>query len=295
MNEPTGTILTDAGAAPRPPKRRFVDIAKTAIQTVATAWLIASAILFAYQRWVVFPTYMVPMADDWTWPGVKRVAVRTADGETLRGYWRPPAPGAGVVVTFHGNGSMPEPHAARFASGPWLRNGWGVLAVAFRGYPGSTGSPSEEGILADGEAATAFVRSEAPGAAVLFHGHSLGTGVAVAQAARHPSKGLYLEAAYSSLSAVARYRAPYMPTFLLWDTMRSEDRIAPVSAPILMVHGDADPLIPPAIGRRLAAAASRPVDFLEIPGDHMSLLGERDDLAEATFRNAAPSPPTNAR
>ena len=167
-----------------------------------------------------------------------------------------------------------------------------MLAIAYRGYPGSTGSPSEGGLIADGEAAVAFVRSRAPGAELLFHGHSLGSGVAVAMAARHASKGLFLDAPYSSVLAVARYRAPFLPTSLLRDTFRSDLRIPAVAARTVVVHGRTDPVIPDRFGRELAAAA-RPgnTEFISVPGDHFSILGEVDDVQEPLFRNAPETAP----
>jgi len=242
--------------------------------------------VFLGQRWLLYPRYLVPDWQGWSWPLIERVTVETADGERLKGFWKQPAPEAGVVITFHGNGSLPEPNAERFASAPWATRGWGVLAVAYRGYPGSTGSPDEAGLLADGEAAYAYAQRRVPGVPVLFHGHSLGTGVAVAMAARHPSKGLYLEAAYPSLEAVAHSVYPFLPTFLLLDTMHSDRRIPGVRSPALLVHGHEDTVIPPAFGRALAAAAGTGAAFVEITADHMSVFGLEDVRAEALFRDA---------
>ena len=133
-------------------------------------WVAAVALLAVYQRKLLYPTYAVAANEAWAMPGVTRVVVETADGERLRGYWKPPAPGGSVVVTFHGNGSSVVAHAARFAGPPWLLNGWGFLAVAYRGYPGSTGSPSEDGLLADGDAAVAFVEQESRNAQSCYTG-----------------------------------------------------------------------------------------------------------------------------
>lgn len=262
------------------------------LRLAIAVWACTAALALAGQRYLVFPAYLVRVPADWSWNGVERVAVATADGETLKGYWRPPAPGAPVVVSFHGNAAYPEPHAERFAAPPWSTAGWGMLAVAYRGYPGSTGSPSEAGLLADGEAALAFVEARAPGAGLLLHGHSLGSGVAVALAARHPAKGLYLEAPYSSVLAVARHRAPLLPTALLRDTFRSDERIGAVRARTVLVHGDADPVIPDRFGRELAGAARPGVaSFLSVRGDHFSIFGEADEAQEPLFRAAPALPP----
>ncbi|ACA16710.1 conserved hypothetical protein [Methylobacterium sp. 4-46] len=260
---------------------------------VAAATLLVAALppgLVAVQRRMIYPgasfTYdALPAPPE----GTAAIRVPTADGEILRALWRPPAPGCGVVVTFHGNASLPERHAARFAAGPWRARGWGLLALAYRGYAGSTGRPSERGLVADGLAALAEAARRAPGAPVLLHGHSLGTAVAVAVAATRPHLGLYLEAPFDSMLSMARLFFPALPAFVLRDTWRSDARIGAVAGPILIVHGDADPLIPLALAERLARAAPPGTRFLPVPGDHVSLLGQRDAEAEALFRAAIPA------
>jgi fermentation-respiration switch protein FrsA (DUF1100 family) len=248
-------------------------------------WLAAVAVLATYQRKLLYPTYAVAANEAWAMPGVTRVIVETADGERLRGYWKPPAPGGSVVVTFHGNASSAVGHAARFAGPPWSSNGWGFLAIAYRGYPGSTGSPNEDGLLADGAAAVAFVGKESQDAPILFHGHSLGTGVAVAIAAKYPSKGLYLEAPFDTMTAVATGHYPFVPGFILRDMFRSINRVPKVTSPILAVHGLADEIIPSERGRALAASAARGIKFIAIPGvGHNDVFGIRDVEAEAMFR-----------
>ncbi|AWN36670.1 alpha/beta hydrolase [Methylobacterium radiodurans] len=224
--------------------------------------------------------------------GTEAITVGTADGERLHALWRAPRPGCGVVVSFHGNASMPEFHAERFAADPWRAAGWGVLAPAYRGYPGSTGAPSEEGLIADGLAAVAEARARAPGAPVLLHGHSLGAAVAVAVAARLPPAGapagLYLEAPFDSLVSAARVHFPAAPGWLLRDTYRSDARIAGLRGPILIVHGTDDPVVPERLGRRLAEAGK--ARFEALPGDHVSILGARDKEAVALFGGARACP-----
>ncbi|MFE1600723.1 alpha/beta hydrolase [Methylobacterium sp. ID0610] len=250
----------------------------------------AGAGLWLFQRNLIYPgAHGIVKGRREPPPGVESIAVRTADGETLAALWRAPAPGCGLVVSFHGNASVPAMHAERFLGGPWAAHGWGFLAVAYRGYPGSTGRPSESGLIADGRAAVAEAGRRAPGSPVLLHGHSLGTAVAVAVAAERPHLGLYLEAPFDSMVAMARLRFPLMPSLLLRDTFRSDARIRAVTGPIVIVHGDADPVIPTQFGRRLAHAAPTGTRFAVVAGDHVSLLGREDSAAEALFRARVPA------
>lgn len=246
------------------------------------------------QRRLIYPGAYgeaAPAGDRAVPPGAAAITLETADGERLYALWRAPRPGCGVVVSFHGNASLPEYHAERFVADPWAAAGWGVLAPAYWGYPGSTGAPSEDGLIADGLAAVAAARARAPGAPILLHGHSLGAAVAVAVAARLPAgafAGLYLEAPFDSMVSAARVHVPAAPGWLLRDTYRSDLRIAGLSGPILIVHGTDDPVVPERLGRRLAEAGR--ARFEAIPGDHVSILGARDGEAAALFGAARACP-----
>ncbi|WP_019906012.1 alpha/beta hydrolase [Methylobacterium sp. 77] len=243
--------------------------------------------LFLFQRHLLYPGAFgagLRQTDRIVPAGTDAVSVTTADGHRLYGLWRAPEPGRGVVLTFHGNGSLPEPHAARFSTGVWRAAGWGVLAIAYRGYPGSTGSPSEAGLIEDGLAAYRLATKLAPEAPILLHGHSMGAAVAVALAAREPHLGLYLEAPFASMAQLVGERFPLLPGAILLDRWRSDRRIGEASGRILIVHGTDDPVIPVAHARELGAIAGDRAKLVALPGDHVSILGQRDEEAEATFR-----------
>lgn len=243
-----------------------------------------------YQRRLIYPgAYWSIGRPNVTRPArVEAVTVLTPDGERLHGLWRAPSPGCGVVLSFHGNGALPEPHAERFTDGPWHEGGWGLLTIAYRGYPGSTGSPSEAGLVQDGLAAHAFARQRATDAPILLHGHSLGAAVAVAVAERAEHIGLYLEAPFNSMSHVVHLHYPLIPSrWLLLDTFRSDTRIAGGDRPVMIVAADRDDIVPAKLALKLAAAAGARARFETVPGDHMSLLSGRDAEAERYFRQAS--------
>ncbi len=274
-------------------------VGKIMIVSLASAAFLYAALLgglFLWQRHVIFPGAFLGAVppDDALPASVVRANVITADGMVLRALWKAPRPGCGLVVSFHGNGSFPEQAAARFAGGAWARDGWGLLAIAYRGYPGSAGSPSETGLIDDGLAAYAEARRRAPTSPVLLHGHSMGGAVAIAVAERERGHaGLYLEAPFASVLALAQARLPFVPvSLMLRDPFRSDLRIGHVHGPVEIVHGTRDGVVPVSEGRRLAALGPPGTRFDAIPGDHVSILGARDDRIEPFFQKAIGGCPT---
>ena len=130
----------------------------------------------------------------------------TADGERVIVWHVAPRPGGHVVVYFPGNGDTLADSAGRFEA--ITSDGTGLVALSYRGYAGSSGSPSEQGLLSDAAATYAFAAAIYDPARIVLWGFSLGTGVAVAVAAEHPVGGLILEAPYSSIADVAAAAYP---------------------------------------------------------------------------------------
>ncbi|MFI4995462.1 MAG: alpha/beta hydrolase [Hyphomicrobiales bacterium] len=244
-----------------------------AIIAIAGYALIVGA-MYLYQRKLVFPVRpeRTPPTDA-GFPEAQEHVLVTDDGERIVTWLRPPADRRRpLFLMFLGNGDnlgIVAPNLRAMA-----QDGSGVLAVAYRGYSGSTGEPSEAGLTLDAEAAyrlaSSFVR---PSRIVLF-GYSLGSGVAVPLAARHDVAALVLLAPFSSAVAVAAADYPFIPVRLLMkDQFRSIDVIGKVKVPILMVHGERDPVVPIAFGRELYAAAPEPKRFLALPeADHFTLF-----------------------
>ena len=139
--------------------------------------------------------------------------------------------------------------------------------MSYRGYAGSTGHPSEQGLLQDAAAAYAFTTARYAADRIVVWGFSLGTGVAVALAADQPVGKLILEAPYSSTVDVAASLLRIVPVrWLMTDQFRSDQRIARVNAPVLIMHGEQDHAIPIAFGERLFALAREPKQFVRFPG-----------------------------
>ncbi len=122
--------------------------------------------------------------------------------------------------------------------------------LSYRGYGGSDGKPTEDGLIADARAAYDFARATYPDAKLVLWGESLGTGVAVALAAEKDVAAVILEAPFTSTADVAFSAYPFVPVRLLMkDQFRSDERIGKVKAPVLVMHGARDRIVPFRSGR----------------------------------------------
>lgn len=226
-------------------------------------------LLFLLQRSLLYPGASGQQLDPGgPPPWGEQVRIRTADGEDLAALYRPPAEGRPTVLFLHGNADNIVYYD--FLGDGFAADGLGLLALSFRGYPGSNGTPTETGLLQDGLAAFDWLAARDPASPVVVLGRSLGTGVAVNTAAERPAAGLVLVSSYDSIAAVAQAHYPWLPArMLVRDSFRSDLRIGRVRAPKLFLHGELDSVIPISHGRSLFQAAPEPKTFEALAGyDH---------------------------
>ncbi|MEA2796537.1 MAG: uncharacterized protein QOI87_3917 [Bradyrhizobium sp.] len=230
-------------------------------------------VLFFAQRSMVFPIPQTARTSPAAagFPEADEHILTTADNEKVIVWHVPARPGHPVVLYFHGNGDFLAGFFGRFRQ--IIADGTGVVALSYRGYAGSSGQPSEWGLLQDAAAAYAFTTARYSAEKIVAWGFSLGTGVAVTLAAEQPVGKLILEAPYTSLADVAASLFPIFPIRLVMkDQFRSDERIARVGAPLLIMHGARDATIPIMFGERLLALAHEPKQFVRFPeGDHNNL------------------------
>jgi fermentation-respiration switch protein FrsA (DUF1100 family) len=250
---------------------------KASILSVMAIYALAVVGLGLFQRKLIY--FPDPHSVSPAEAGLERVEelrVTTQDGESLVAWHAPPAEGRPLILYFHGNAGALVDRAPRFRS--MLASGYGLLAVAFRGYGGSTGSPTQAGLLEDGRAAYKAARERGyKDQNIVVMGESLGTGVAVPIAAEHNVAALALDSPYSSAADIAATRYPILPVRLLMiDQFRSDEAIGMVRAPILIVHGDRDAIIPLIFAQRLFDKANEPKSFLVERGGGHLVLGNPD-------------------
>src|ERR1043165_771408 len=238
------------------------------------------ALLYFAQRAMLFPIPETrrtsPQAAGF--PQAEEHLLQTSDGEQIIAWHVTPRAGKPVVIFFHGNGDILAWRAPWFAK--LIADGTGLVAISFRGYAGSSGSPSEAGLLSDAEAAYGFAAQRYPPERIVSWGYSLGTGPAVARAARHRVAALILEAPYTSIADVAAAAFPFAPVrWFVRDPFHSDQRIADVTCPVLIMHGGRDTTIPIRFGEKLYEFAREPkqmVRFAEAAHNDLDSFGTTD-------------------
>jgi fermentation-respiration switch protein FrsA (DUF1100 family) len=206
---------------------------------------------------------------------------KSADGTRLHGWFCPAANPRAVVLYLHGNAGNVTclKDTARLLQ---EKLGVSVLVFDYRGYGRSDGTPSEEGILADARAARRWLaaRTGLDERDLVLLGRSLGGAVAVDLAAADGARGLILENTFTSMTEVARAQAWRLPVGSVMHTrLDSLAKIGSYHGPLLQTHGDADRLVPFAMGKQLFAAANEPKRFVAVPGG-----GHNDGYSDNYYR-----------
>jgi pimeloyl-ACP methyl ester carboxylesterase len=216
----------------------------TYLGVVAWAWARQDALL-----------YPAPRGAGAAVPGYRAVAYETSDGLRLAGGYREAAPGKPTLLFFHGNGASWQSTTQVLA--PFASEGYGVFAASYRGYQGNPGAPTEDGLHRDARAAAGWLAANGVGAGdLVIVGNSLGSGPAVELARTTRPRALVLISPFTSMTEVAAANARWLPVeWLLRDRYDNAAKLPEVAAPVLILHGDRDTLIPLEHARRLAPIA----------------------------------------
>ena len=224
-------------------------------------YLVAVASLWAFQRALIYSpdrVDYVPPSHYEMLAGVQEIGLATSDGVHLKAWYAPAPEDRPTVVMFLGKGGSLR--SQRYRVQLFRDAQMGVLLLAYRGYSGNEGEPSEEGLYADARAALDWLEaSGVPDRSIALYGASLGSGVATEMAVEREYGALVLEAPYTSIVDVAAARFPLVPVDLLMiDRFDSLSRIDAVEEPLLVMHGAADRVVAQRFGRELFDAADAP-------------------------------------
>jgi len=240
--------------------------------TLLAAWLMAVGYLYINQRAILFGNRAGIETPAIRGLAIEDIRIKTPDGEILQAWYEPPKTGRPVILFLHGQGATLEMGKWRYIR--MHKQGVGYLALAYRGFSQSTGSPSEKGLQTDALAAYAWLKGEGfRDQDIVIHGHSLGTGVATWLATQKPARALILEAPFTAASDIGAERYPFIPVaFLMKDKFLNRECIKEVHMPLLIVHGDRDSVVPFAEGERLFTLANEPKIFIRMHGSEHNTL-----------------------
>jgi uncharacterized protein len=251
--------------------RSMLALAWTAVIAFCLYAALATVIYVAQRSLMYFPDAAHVVPAEAGFPEAEEVPLTAADGVRVAAWHVPPRDAKPVIVYFHGNGGALRFRVARFRR--LIADGVGLVALEYRGYGGSAGSPSEQGLIADAQAAYRFAAGRYSPQQLVLWGESLGSGVAIALAVERPVGRVILEAPFTSAVALGARHYWYLPVSLLMkDQFRSDLRVGKVTAPLMIMHGVHDRLVPYAMGETLFDLANKPKHFVRfLDGGHEDL------------------------
>lgn len=233
---------------------------------------IALAAYFGQRSLIYFPSRARTLPTQAGLAGVEERTLITPDGARVLAWYGKARPGKPTILYFHGNGGSLLERAERVRR--FMGEGWGVYMMTYRGYGGSTGSPSEVANVADARLAYgALVLEGVEPAMIIVYGESLGTGVAARIAVERPAAGVVLEAPFTSVADVGTRAYPYLPVRLfLRDRYETSAYVGQIRTPLLILHGERDRIIPVEMGHELFRLANEPKQLATFPnGGHSDI------------------------
>ena len=240
-------------------------VRRLAYGIVASVPIISIGILHFERRLMYWPSAVRVAPAEAGLVGVTAEQLATSDGNRLTVWTAPARTGMPTILFLHGNGGSLRYRAKRFAR--YIEAGYGLYALAYRGFHGSTGRPSEIDNVADARLAfDTLVRRGVSASDVVIYGESLGASVAVQTGIARKARAVVLEAPFESMVDTWRQFIPHVPVgWLLRDQYRTIDAIAGLKAPLLVLHGERDRLVWHSQGRRVYASAPDPKRFESFP------------------------------
>jgi fermentation-respiration switch protein FrsA (DUF1100 family) len=234
---------------------------KLALVLASAYAVLAIAAFIAQRKLMYFPDPARVPPSSFALNGVEERLLKAPDGARLVAWYGRAAPGRPTLLYFHGNAGNLASRSERLRK--YLARGLGVFILSYRGYSGSTGSPTERANVADAKLAYEALKDEGVRPEnIILYGESLGSGVAVQLAAESPVAGLVLDAPYTSIVDVASAAYPIFPVrWFMFDRYETMQYLPHVHAPLLVIHGEGDEVIPVAMGRAVYAAANGPKEI----------------------------------
>lgn len=173
----------------------------------------------------------------------------------------------GAVLHFHGNAGSIKSWGAN--AKVYTELGYDYFLYDYRGFGKSEGSiSSQRELVHDAELVFEFVQQKFPADKIILEGFSIGTGIAAQVAAKHSVRQLLLLAPYKSLSALSFDKFPFLPSFILKYTLKTDEVLPKIKSPITILHGTADEVIPFSNSEELKELFKSGDQLIEVEGYH---------------------------
>jgi len=217
--------------------------------------------------------------------GIEKIKITTKDEIDLVGwFYKAGLKNYKTILFFHGNAGSLENRTYKLNHFKDLNLNF--LIIAWRGFSGNKGKPSEIGLYEDALSAVRWLKTKGiKEKNIILYGESLGTGVAVEIAQHKNYAGIILESPFTSMVNMGKKYYPFFPvSFLLKDKFESYKKIKNVSVPVLIMHGKVDQIVPYAMGKKMYELANEPKFFYSQEyGSHMIEYDEKLLLALKNF------------
>ena len=216
---------------------------------------------------------------------IEKVKITTSDNIDLLGWFhKKDLKNLKTIVYFHGNAGKLENRIYKLNY--FKEMDVNFLIIAWRGFSGNNGKPSEKGLYEDGKSAILWLKKlgllEED---IIIYGESLGTGIATELAQNNNYAGLILETPFTSMIEAAKNFYPYIPVgLLLKDKYKNDKKILDINIPLLVMHGEADQIVPFWMGKKIYEMANQPkYSYFTKFDDHMMEYDEKLVLALKKF------------
>tara|TARA_B100000029_G_scaffold241104_1_gene238344 strand:- start:1460 stop:2260 length:801 start_codon:yes stop_codon:yes gene_type:complete len=223
-------------------------------------YVIIGTILFFFQRKILFNVSGIPKKPkEYNLNRVMEVSIHTSDNLDLLAWYHEPLKDKPILIYFHGNSFDIGERAYRIKR--YTDHGFGVLLLAWRGYSGNSGKPSEKNLYIDGESAIQWVKKKLNYNTdqIIIYGESLGSAVAVEMGTKYKFKSIILEAPFTSITEIAQKRYFLYPVkSLILDKFDNFSKIDKIKSPLFIISGKKDEIVPHSHSQKLYMKAKEP-------------------------------------
>ena len=255
------------------------------ILTIFVIYFLALVFLYFYQRSLLYHPNENNYSGDKISVDIEKVKIQTSDNIELLGWYHEKnLKDYKTLVYFHGNAGSLENRIHKLNHFQDMNINF--LIVAWRGFNGNKGKPSEKGLYVDGKSTIDWlIKKGVDEKNLILYGESLGTGVASHLAQNKNYAGVILETPFTSMIDAAKNFYPYIPVnLLLKDKFENYKKVKNINSPILIMHGEVDQIVPFSMGKKIYELANNPkYSYFTKYDNHMMEYDENLILALKSF------------